>query len=150
MVFGSHHAGKDVHITMPSALPPYKIKSYGAWSASATVYNVIFEGFNSTETACGASSFIFKLNDHASDYVPIHTFKYTTFINVHHDAIGYIMDPNPGWNNPTDCVGFPCTAPSNVVLNFKYTSYEGSPRPEFRDTSFQIVSDTPGASKTLD
>jgi hypothetical protein len=149
MLFGSNHGGKKIHIDSTSPLPHYKIKTYGTWAASTSIYNVQFEGFDYNETACGAETRIFGLNPHASDYIPIHNFEYTTFKNVNHDNLIFLMDPPESWNNPTDCSGFPCTAPSNVLMSFKYTTFEGSTKPDFDEKSFQIVSDTPGASETL-
>lgn len=60
------------------------------------------------------------------------------------------MDPNPGWNNVDDCIGFPCTAPSNVVIDHQLASYSGYPQPYNRDRNMQIVADTPGASEAFD
>ena len=60
------------------------------------------------------------------------------------------MDPLEEWHNPEDCAGFTCTAPSNVLLEFLETTFEGSPKPEFSDENFSIISDTPGASDTIE
>lgn len=99
---------------------------------------------------CGARQRIFEVNHYSSDYIPLHSFKYSKFVNVHQDAVTYLMDPLEEWNNPTDCVGFPCTAPSNIVLQFESTTFEGSIRPDFSgERDFQIVSDTPGASEAF-
>jgi hypothetical protein len=93
MLFGSNHKDKGIHITSPSPLPHYKIKSYGTWAASAAIYDTVFEGFTSTETACGATSRIFELNPYSADFVPVQKFDYTTFKNVHQDVMTYLMDP---------------------------------------------------------
>jgi len=54
MLFGSNQGGKDLHPTMSSKLPIYKIKSYGAWGAEITLENVNFNNFESSETRkCG-------------------------------------------------------------------------------------------------
>lgn len=63
--------------------------------------------------------------------------------------MAYLMDPPEGWNNPSDCIGFPCTAPSNAVLDFVNTKFTGVTRPSFRDANFQIIADTPGASEAF-
>jgi len=39
MLFGNNFHGKDLHPTMDSALPIYKIKSEGAWGGEALIYN---------------------------------------------------------------------------------------------------------------
>jgi hypothetical protein len=43
--------------------------------------------------------------------------------NVKPGAMAYIMPPKPGWANLKDCVEFPCTAPLNVLFDFKDTKY---------------------------
>ena len=68
---------------------------------------------------------------------------------MHDSAIAYFFDPPEEWNNPNDCVGFPCTAPSNVLLTFTNTQYSGTIMPKLRASDFEIVSDTPGASETI-
>lgn len=60
--------------------------------------------------------------------------------------MAFLMDPPEKWNNLDDCIGFPCTAPSNIVMHFTRSSYDGTVRPFWRDLDFQIVSDTYGAS----
>jgi len=65
------------------------------------------------------------------------------------EAMISIYDPPEEWNNPTDCIAFPCTAPSNIVMLFENVKYGGSVQPKNRSLGFQIVSDTPGASDTL-
>lgn len=64
--------------------------------------------------------------------------------------MAWIMDPNPGWNNVDDCIGFPCTAPSNVVITHEKTSYSGAKQPKNRERNMQIVADTPGASEAFE
>lgn len=68
------------------------------------------------------------------------------FDNVSDDSLANFMDPPEKWNNLDDCIGFPCTAPSNVVMDFRSTDYTGATTPRKRDRDFQIVSDTPGTS----
>ena len=63
--------------------------------------------------------------------------------------MAYLYDPPEEWNNVDDCVGFPCTAPSNIVMTFINTQYLGTTMPKVRATDFQIISDTPGASETI-
>jgi hypothetical protein len=47
-----------------------------------------------------------------------------------------IYDPPEEWNNPTDCIGFPCTAPSNIVMLFEDVKYGGSTLPKNRSLNF--------------
>lgn len=65
------------------------------------------------------------------------------------DAIAYIMDPPEWWANPSDCIGFPCSAPKNAVFDFANVKYSGATKPNFTDANFQIIADTPGASETF-
>jgi hypothetical protein len=124
MLFGGNHNKKDFHILTTSGLPHYKVKSYGAWAAEAWIERVTFKNFRN-ETTCGARQRVFGVNKYASDYIPMQKFNYAKFSNVTEDAFAYIMDPLPEWENIDDCIGFPCTAPSNVVLRFLNTMFEG-------------------------
>ena len=59
------------------------------------------------------------------------------------DALVWIAKPNPDWANDADCGDWPCTAPSNVVMKFKASSYESND-PETgltEEADFEIVSD---------
>jgi hypothetical protein len=117
MLFGANQGGKDLHPTMASKLPIYKIKSYGSWGGEVTLTRVNFHNFEDAETRkCGKRHTTIQRNPSASDYIPVHKFINTKFTNVSENAVAYINDPNPGWANPTDCVEWPCTAPENVVL----------------------------------
>ena len=127
---------KGILIGAPSPRPHYKIKSYGSWAASADVTNTVFDHFATNETACGAKQRVFAINHYAADYIPLHNIDYPTFKNVHTDAMSYLMDPPSGWHNPDDCIGFPCTAPSNVVLAFDNAVFDGSIKPSFTDRKF--------------
>jgi len=64
--------------------------------------------------------------------------------------MAYIFDPPQEWNNVDDCIGFPCTAPSNAIFSFKSSKFSGIPQPFIRDRSFQIVADLAGVSDTFD
>jgi len=59
------------------------------------------------------------------------------------------MDPDPGWANKDDCGPFPCTAPSNVVMQFTGTTFDGANTPKLMDQDFQIISDSEGVSNTF-
>lgn len=52
-----------------------------------------------------------------------HMFIDTKMNNVKPGAMAYIKSPDPGWENLTDCVEFPCTAPLNILFDFKNTKY---------------------------
>lgn len=125
MLFTNNAGGKDLHPTMPSALPIHKIKSNGAWASSAELRNVGFNNFNGP-TLCGEVQNMITVNPTAADYIPLHTFVNTKIRNVDDASVAYIMDPNPGWANKSDCDSFPCTAPSNVVLHFQNTQFSGT------------------------
>ena len=58
-------------------------------------------------------------NPSASDYIALHKFKNSKFRNVHEEAVIWLRDPNRGWAGNANCVGWPCTAPNNVVLQFE-------------------------------
>lgn len=60
------------------------------------------------------------------------------------------MDPPEGWNNVDDCIGFPCTAPHNVLFIFENTKFSGKVRPSVRDSDWQIVPDLEGVSDTYE
>ena len=52
MLFGNNFGGKQLHPTMASALPVYKIKSEGAWGGDILIENVRFINFRRQLTAC--------------------------------------------------------------------------------------------------
>jgi len=85
---------------------------------------------------------VFSLNPWASDFVPPHTFHNSIFSDVEENAMPFIFDPPEFWANPDDCIDFPCTAPSNVLLSFKNTMFAGDVAPMIFDSDFQIISDT--------
>lgn len=59
------------------------------------------------------------------------------------------MDPEPGWANNDDCGPFPCTAPSNIVMQFTGSSFDGVNTPKLIAPDFQIISDTELVSNTF-
>ena len=144
------HKGKDFHITATSPLPSWKSMSYGSWSPAAFTERVIYEDFSSEFTRCGAPQSIFQINPSHSDYIPKQNYDSVEFVNVADGAVAWLMDPKPGWANPKDCVLFPCTAPSNVVMKFTNSRFSGTSKPVFGDDQFQVISDTPGASEKIE
>lgn len=113
---------------MPSSLPIYKVKSNGVWGGDVELDNVNFNNFES-KTKCGGKQVLMKRNPAASDFIPMHKFKNTSFRDVEEAAMVWIEDPDPGWANPTDCGIRTCTAPNNVVLKFTGSTYSGTSSP---------------------
>lgn len=124
----------------------YLIKSYGVWSAETSIYGITFKGF-AAQTKCGSRQSVFAPNPHSSDYIPMQNYRDTTFVDVEADAYAYFYDPPMKWANDEDCGNFPCTAPSNIVMKFKNTLYEGTSQD--LGSTFQIVSDTASVSNTF-
>lgn len=146
MLAGGNMKGKKPHIDSTSQLPMWKIKSYGAWNVVTDFQSNTFSNFESNFTDCGALQNVFAVNKYSSDYIPVQKFTNTKFFNVADDAMAYIYDPPEEWNNPDDCIAFPCTAPSNVVITHDKVTYSGLITPKDTASSFQIVSDTKSAS----
>lgn len=149
MLFGGNEGSKSPMIATPSPLPFHKVKSYGTWAADTFIKDVSFYNFFKNKTECNAPQHIFRIASSASDFIPQQNFDKTTFHNVADDALAYLMDPPEKWNNVDDCVGFPCTAPSNVIMEFRNTQFTGLLTPKTRERDFQIIADTPGASDAI-
>jgi hypothetical protein len=113
---------KPIHPTMPSPKPYHKSKSYGTWGGQAIFKNFEFINFYE-KTKLGKQQTVICLNPTASDYIQPHLFIGTKMNNVKPGAMAYLKAPNPGWANLKDCVEFPCTAPLNVLFDFKDTKY---------------------------
>lgn len=139
---------KDLHPIKKGAMPYHKIKAASSFYGEAVFDNIVLSNFN-TRTKCGAEQHVFYLNEWASDFVPVHTFYNTIFSDVEEGAMPYIYDPKPKWANPDDCIDFPCTAPSNVLLKFENTMFAGSKAPLVFDSNFQIISDTDQVSENF-
>ena len=149
MLGGSNQSKKDLHPTMASALPIFKTKSAASWGTVIDFNNLHFHNFAAT-TRCGAVQRIFEQSYAASDYTPLHYFKNVEFDNVADAAMSYLFDPPKNWAKISDCGEWPCTAPSNVVMDFEGTSYSGAMTPSYTAADFQIVSDFAGVSDTYD
>ena len=67
----------------------------------------------------------------------------TKFIDLDGDSFAYLMDPPQGWANIKDCGNFPCTAPSNVLIDFRDTEFEGS-KPRWAKDDFQVIANNSG------
>lgn len=63
------------------------------------------------------------------------TLNNARFTNVATESIAYIYDPPQGWATIDDCGEWPCTAPENVVIRFKSTTYDGS-KPIYTHSNF--------------
>ena len=62
----------------------------------------------------------------ASDYIPLHEFFDTKFIDVEEGAMAHLLTPPPGWAIIKECGEFPCTGPLNALYSFKKTRFEGA------------------------
>jgi len=78
---------------------------------------------------------VFAVGSFVPDYVALHEFYDTKFIDVEGDAATYIYDPPQKWAIIKDCGSFPCTGPQNIILSFKDNKFEGI-RPSYAATSF--------------
>lgn len=59
MLFGNNFKGKQLHPTMASSLPVYKVKSESAWGGEVNVDNVSFVNFRKQQTACAMKQTVF-------------------------------------------------------------------------------------------
>jgi len=62
--------------------------------------------------------------------------------------MAYIESPNPGWANLKDCHEFPCTAPLNILFDFKETKYSRGSRLNHGPT-FNVIANNTGMSPFL-
>jgi hypothetical protein len=126
MSFGTATGSKqlDWHIPSASKRPIHKIKSYATWISTGFLDNVQISNFNSATSACGSRQTAFAVNEYQADHVPIHNLNAIKFTNVAYDAVIYIFNPPQGWAVIDDCGEWPCTAPSNVIYNFKDAVFE--------------------------
>ena len=115
-----------IHPSMPSSRPFHKSKSYGAFGGTAIVRGNEFINFGS-KTPEGRKNSIICILKTASDWIVPHSFIDNKLTNVGVGALAYIMHPPRGWANPSDCVEFPCTAPLNVIFDFRGTQYSSNP-----------------------
>jgi hypothetical protein len=111
-----------------------KIKADSTWGGQNLLLRNKFQDY-AAETATGNKNVLFGLNFAASDHIPITKFEDNEFKNIDADAFGYFFDPNPKWANVKDCGNFPCTAPWNVLLTFKGSSFTGR-SPSFAKSTF--------------
>jgi len=127
--------GSAAHHTSTSCYDIDNTCAYGTWAAEVEYVRNTFYNFEDT-TKCGARQMVFRRSSHASDYIPLQQFFETTFDNVSDKAMIYIDDPPQSWAGDTDCVGFPCTAPNNIVMTFEGTTFTGIEKPTLRENWF--------------
>ena len=60
-------------------------------------------------------------------------------------AFAALVGPDPGWANLKDCGDFPCTAPLNVLIQFKDAQFVGR-KPLWARPDFAIIANNGGAS----
>lgn len=138
------HGAKPIHPTMASPKPYDKYKSYAAWGGKVELTGNTFKNF-APMTEQGMKLRVICINHHGSDGIPEHEFLQNTLINVDEGALAYLMDPVPGWANPTDCGEFPCTAPMNFLASWKETNYQIVNPTNFNyGNKFQVIHDNDG------
>jgi hypothetical protein len=125
MIGGGIRAGKGNHITSASKRPHHKIKGDATWGGKTILNRNKFTNFK-YQTREGLNQYLFDLNPFGADHVPIVYALNTQFDNIDSDAFGHFFDPPTGWGNVKDCGNFPCTAPWNVLVDFKYSTYTGN------------------------
>ena len=116
--------GKPAHIDATSPKPTYKFKSDSMWGTQVYLYRNTYLGFKA-KTRYQRTQSVFGINEYASDYIPIHQFFDTKFVNVEEEAMAFFYTPPEEWANMDDCGNFPCTAPLNAMFSFQGTSYSG-------------------------
>jgi hypothetical protein len=72
------------------------------------------------------------------------------FDNCEWDAIALLIDPLEAWANVEDCGNFPCTAPKNVMFDFKNTKWIGNNIPYDATADFQILGNNSGFANNVD
>ena len=61
-------------------------------------------------------------------------------VDVDDNGFAFLSKPEPGWANVKDCGDFPCTAPSNWIIGFTNTKYDGV-TPSTTPKDFMLVPD---------
>ncbi len=125
-----------------------KVKGNAPRGNHFRVVGVTFADFG----AC--SSKAIKTLESASDLIPAHTFTRLNLVNVSAAGLLFLMDPSPGWANPSDCVEFPCTAPDNILLFVENVQLTDSARSLFpwlesSTNAFKIIGTTNTVAQSL-
>lgn len=145
---GATHSGKDLHVEDQSPLPIPKIKSLSAWGTKVYLRRNEFINF-AKETSEGMRQSVLQINEWQSDYVPMHEFFDTKFIDVEDGAMAYFYDPPEAWANLDDCGNYPCTAPKNALVSFQGTTFEGK-KPRWATKEFQLIANNSGISPYIE
>lgn len=124
---------------MSSALPIYNSHGEGNWGGNILVRDTLFSNFMG-KTRCGERSVIFNTNPASSDKVPPHFFDNCKIVDVDDSGFAFMSKPPKAWANVKDCGNFPCTAPSNWVVTFTNTKYDGI-TPSSTPKDFALVPD---------
>ena len=144
---GGCTVGKDAHETMASKFPLEKFKGNPQWGLKAQINRLTVIGFKS-KTREGKDSAVFGMNEYASDFIPIHQFSNTKFIDVNDDALANFYDPPQEWANPDDCMQWPCSAPLNVLYSFKDSVFEGN-SPSWLNKNYQLIANNVNISSYI-
>lgn len=129
-------SGKDPLPKSASKVPIHKIKADASFGGKTDYHNLKFFNYISNRTFCGNHQVLFRLNHHAADYIPKATFHSPIFENIHQDAMAFLFTPPDEWANLDDCGDFPCTAPSNALLDFEDATWKGPLKPTKTDPEF--------------
>jgi hypothetical protein len=142
----SSYGGRGNHPTSSSALPVYKVKSDGAWGGKSVWRNNTFKHFGATTALGKRQTIIGHGNAKSPDYTPMMEFYATTIEDTVLEGMATCMDPHPAWGNVKDCgMGFPCTAPNNVLYSFQGTIWAGTqPSGLAGKSNFQIIHNNTG------
>lgn len=130
----------------------YKIHSNAMRGSICKFSNVVFKDLPGPVTHCSTNRVVhlFQLHFGASDIVMQHIFSNIVLNNVNVDRMIYIMDPPSNWINPTDCVGFDCTGPENVILSFvDAVTPSGTTAKNFDPVPFDYISSNAGLDGVL-
>ena len=130
----------------------HKVEHDSIRGNTCTFTKVIFKDFPGSGTKCIATRpvLLFQIHPQASDLIMEHIFSNIALNNVNADTLLYLMDPPEEWVDPTDCVGFVCTGPQNVLLSFKeHVNQTGTTSIKFPPKPFDIISDNPGFNTAL-
>jgi hypothetical protein len=106
---------------------PYTLTSGGEWAGEIKFINNNFINFTEI-TIAGKAQRLFGMGADPDYHCPVY-FIGNMFNNVAMNSMFTLPDPNPGWANIKDCGNFPCTAPKNILLDFRDTTYTGANQP---------------------
>ena len=115
-----------------------------------TIKNVVFKDFPDPSSRCNNGAIAtFHTNKSGSDLIMPHIFKNVKYDGVSKKSFIYLMNPPEGWANLTDCVDFPCTAPQNLLLQFRDGYTDTSNALGLLSVPFDIIANNPGVNNGL-